>query len=152
MYRLRDSRIQLLVIKHRMGGNWSFPKGHTEGNETEAETALREVREETGLAVQLLEGFREQVCYSPKPGVSKDVAYFLAYAKDSRTRMQEEEISAIRWIDLSQCGKYLTYANDKLLLERAKQYLKRNGYFGVSPKSRLPHAVADDSRKPLAGR
>lgn len=137
VYRIKDGRIQLLVIRHRMGGHWSFPKGHTEGGETEVETALREVREETGLAIELLDGFREQVSYFPRPGISKDVAYFLGYARDSRTHMQEEEISALRWVDLSQCHKFLTYSNDKLLLSRAKQYLKKNGFLGAAGKGRL---------------
>jgi hypothetical protein len=52
--------------------------------------------------------------------------------------MQEEEISAIRWVDLSQCHKFLTYANDKLLLWRAKQHLKRLGYLGNHAKQRFP--------------
>jgi 8-oxo-dGTP pyrophosphatase MutT (NUDIX family) len=138
VYRVRERRIQILIIKHRLGGHWAFPKGHTEGTETEVETALREVREETGLTVRLLEDFREQVSYFPRPGVSKDVVYFLGYAADSRTKMQEEEICAIRWVDLSQCHKYLTYANDKLLLIKAKLHMKKLGYLGSRAKQRFP--------------
>ncbi|MCL2055781.1 MAG: NUDIX domain-containing protein [Oscillospiraceae bacterium] len=147
VYRVKDSRIQMLMIKHKLGGHWSFPKGHTEGAESEAETALREIKEETGLSVNLLDSFREQVSYFPRPGVSKDVVYFLAFARDSRTSMQEEEISALRWVDLSQCHRYLTYANDKLLLTRAKGHLKRGGYLGSRARRRrrpaLPPASAD---------
>ena len=138
VYRLKESRIQLLIIKHRMGGHWSFPKGHTEAGETEQETALREVKEETGLTIRLLENFREQVSYFPRPGVNKDVVYFLGFARDSRTKMQEEEISAIRWVDLSQCHKFLTYANDKLLLDKAKQYLRKRGLLGAGFRRRPP--------------
>jgi 8-oxo-dGTP pyrophosphatase MutT (NUDIX family) len=137
VYRVKDARIQILVIKHRMGGHWSFPKGHTEPGETESETALREIKEETGLSVSLLDSFREQVSYFPRPGVSKDVVYFLAFARDSRTKMQEDEICALRWVDLSQCHRYLTYTNDKLLLGKAKLHLKRKGYLGSRTK-RIP--------------
>ena len=69
---------EILLIRHVNGGHWAFPKGHMEGNETESETALREIREETGLTVTLDTGFRAVVTYSPKPGVMKDVIYFAA--------------------------------------------------------------------------
>ena len=58
----------LCSLRHRFGGHWSFPKGHVEAGESERQTALREVREETGLTgIKLMDGFRESVEYSPKP-------------------------------------------------------------------------------------
>ena len=72
-------------------------KGHVEHNETESETALREIREETGLEVSLDTGFRETVTYSPKPGVMKDVIYFAAKAEMDRARPQPEEVLELRW-------------------------------------------------------
>ena len=77
VYRYEGDRLMLLLLRHRHGGHWSFPKGHVEGEETEIETALREIREETGLSVSLREGFRHTVEYYPKPGVRKHVVYFL---------------------------------------------------------------------------
>ena len=53
VYREGHGQIELLLIKHRFGGHWSFPKGHMESGETEVQTALREVKEETGLSIQL---------------------------------------------------------------------------------------------------
>ena len=41
---------KVLLIKHENGGHWAFPKGHVEEGETEVETALREIKEETGLS------------------------------------------------------------------------------------------------------
>ena len=63
---------EILLIRHVNGGHWAFPKGHMEGNETESETALREIREETGLTVTLDTGFRAVVTYSPKPDTQSD--------------------------------------------------------------------------------
>lgn len=71
VYRRNQEHIDLLLVKNRYGGHWSFPKGHVEGNETEVQTALREVREETGLEVRLQSGFRQMVEYFPKPNVQK---------------------------------------------------------------------------------
>ena len=50
VYREKDG-VEILLIKHKNGGHWAFPKGHVENKETEEETALREIREETGLTL-----------------------------------------------------------------------------------------------------
>ena len=124
VYRKQGTKLQLLVLRHRMGGHWSFPKGHVEDGESETQTALREVKEETGLTIELFDGFREQVSYSPRPGIKKEVVYFLGFASDSRTTIQEEEISEIRWIDVEKTGHYLTYENDRRLIQCAKKYMR----------------------------
>ena len=54
------------MIKHKNGGHWAFPKGHVEKKETEPETALREIKEETGLKVELDTASGEMVTYSPQ--------------------------------------------------------------------------------------
>ncbi len=124
VYRLDNRQNpQLLLIKHRYGGHWSFPKGHVEGEETEVETALREVREETGLSITLREGFRECVEYYPKPNVKKLVVYFLGYAQDDRVHRQEEEVSETRWLNLDEAFHAVTFKNDKNLISRAKTFL-----------------------------
>ena len=134
VYREQGEDIQVLLLRHRMGGHWSFPKGHVEEGETETQTALREVLEETGLRISLLEGFREKVSYSPRPGINKDVVYFLGYAQDSRTVMQEEEISELRWVSLRGVANYLTYDNDRMLIRGAKRFLRRKGVLPSTPK------------------
>jgi 8-oxo-dGTP pyrophosphatase MutT (NUDIX family) len=125
VFRKVKNKIEVLVIKHRNGGHWSFPKGHVEGSETEHETAKREIFEETGIDVSFVTGFREMVSYSPKPRVIKDVVYFLAEALNHDFVMQEEELSQIRWININDAEKYLTYNNDKGLIFSARTALKR---------------------------
>ena len=120
-------KTELLILKHRLGGHWSFPKGHVEDNETERETARREVFEETGIKIAICEDFREKVSYSPKPGVRKDVVYFLGCAENKTTNIQVEEVSEIKWVDLSSAHEFLTYYNDKQLLKSAKKYLSEHG-------------------------
>jgi len=136
VYYKNGDKLQILILKHKMGGQWSFPKGHIEKNETEIETALREVHEETGLTITLVGGFREMVSYFPRPGVSKDVVYFLGFTDAPATTMKEDEIGDIKWVDLSVCHKYLTYANDKQLLGKAKAKLKAIGVYGKTHYSK----------------
>lgn len=110
----------LVLIRHRFGGHWSFPKGHVEPGESERQTALREVREETGLTIRLLDGFRECVEYYPRQGMKKQVVYFLGLAQGDELVRQEEEISEITWVPLMKAGEMVTFANDKRLIRMAK--------------------------------
>ena len=55
VFRRFHGNIQILLIKHINSGHWSFPKGHIENNETETETAVREIKEETGILIAVNE-------------------------------------------------------------------------------------------------
>lgn len=108
-----DSWTEVLLIRHKNGGHWAFPKGHAEKGETEEETALREIKEETGLKVKLDTSFRHTVTYSPKPGVLKDVIYFAAEPSGGRQKAQEEEVTGIAWLPPQEALAHVTYENDK---------------------------------------
>ena len=125
VFRNKNNNIQVLLIRHLNGGHWAFPKGHVEKGETEEQTALREVLEETGLAVELDNRYRQVVSYSPKKDVVKDVVYFVATASsDAATVAQEEEISQIVWVDMHKAADYVSFDNDKkVLLGAIEHYL-----------------------------
>lgn len=123
MIRKNGEQYDLVLLRHRFGGHWSFPKGHVEAGETERQTALREVKEETGLSIRLYDGFRECVEYFPQAGVKKQVVYFLGEALGDELVRQEEEISELRWAPLMEAGDLVTFANDKRLIRLAKKRL-----------------------------
>ena len=102
------------------------------------ETALREVHEETGLTIQLEDGFRQSVEYYPRPNIRKQVVYFLGYADDDRTRRQEEEISEIRWVPLKSAHREVTFRNDKNLINHAKKFLRRKFSHWTEWKTAVP--------------
>ncbi|MBQ7834203.1 MAG: NUDIX domain-containing protein, partial [Ruminiclostridium sp.] len=116
VYRKFHGNTEILLIRHIKSGYWSFPKGHVEGDETEAETAMREIKEETNIDVLIDTGFRETVSFSPRRDTSKTVVYFVAKALNSDTKPQAEEISEIRWVEIGQALSHLTYDNDKLVV------------------------------------
>jgi len=124
VYRKHHGNIELLLIKNINGGHWSFPKGHVEEGETEQETAVREIQEETGIAVELDESFRECITYSPKKEVMKDVVYFLAKATTYDYTAQIEEISRIKWVEINSAPTLLNYDNDRQLVHKAKLIIK----------------------------
>lgn len=124
VYRMVGENREFLLLRHKNGGHWSFPKGHVEKNETEEETATREIREETGLCVNLCTDIRLVTSFSPNPGVEKEVVYFAAIAEDMPLKGQEEEVLALRWLPFAQALALLTYENDKKLLSQVTTYLK----------------------------
>jgi len=113
----------ILMIRHRPGGYRSFPKGHVEPGETERETAMREVMEETSVRITLIPDFRHVVCYTPAPAVEKEVVYFLARTEQVDIRPRRGEIAQVEWIPLLQAERYLTHENDKRVLNAARNKL-----------------------------
>lgn len=120
VYRKFHGNIEILLIKHVNSGHWSFPKGHMENGESEYETAMREIKEETGIDVILDATFRETVNYSPKKDTRKVVVYFIGRARSFELEPQEEEIAQIRWVDIGHAPTVLTYENDRQIVSRAK--------------------------------
>ena len=104
-----------------------------EAGESEIQTALREVKEETGLDIRLLDGFRERVEYSPKPDVQKQVIYFLGCYQEGKVRRQKEEIREIRWMPIDKADRMVTYSNDRDLIVRARDFLTENRPVGEPP-------------------
>lgn len=124
VYRKSHGNTEILLIKHVNSGHWSFPKGHVEGDETEVETAQREIMEETGIDVIIDPSFRETVSYYPRKDTQKVVVYFIAKAKNFDFVPQEEEIAQIRWVDIGHATSILTYENDKTIVNKAKIAIK----------------------------
>lgn len=126
VYRKFHGNTEILLIKHINSGHWSFPKGHVEDGETEIETALREIKEETSIDVIIDPTFRETVTYSPKRDTLKVVVYFLAKAKNVDFSPQEDEIAEIKWVDIVHATNLLTYENDKTIVAKARTAIKEN--------------------------
>ncbi len=118
-----EGKFQVLVIR-QVQGHWCFPKGHVEGQETEEETAKREVLEETGLQISLIPGFRDTTEYSPVQGVQKEVVYFLAEALDGSETAQLEEVAEIYWASIIEAESLITYDNDANILRKAIHALR----------------------------
>ena len=123
-----DGEIRYVIIRH-LGGHWGFPKGHMESGEAERDTALREIREETGIAAKLLEGFRTESRYPlpDKPGVTKQVVYFLAEYTNQEIQYQTEELTAAELLSYEEALDRLTFEETKRILEKANLFLQQSG-------------------------
>lgn len=122
-YKAKTS-MRILLVKNNNGRYWSFPKGHIEIGETEKETAVREIKEETNLDVEIKENFREVSEYCPFGKIRKRVVFFLAQAFTDNVRVQEEEIAEYTWVDIQQARKLCVYDNDLRIINKAETAIK----------------------------
>ena len=125
VYTVEDGDIKYLLVEE-MSGCHSFPKGHMENDETEEETALREIKEETNLEVELNTDFRVSEQYDPaeKPGVTKHVVYFLAkYTGEKPRVVRPNEVKALKILSLEDAIKTIEHDNKKELLRQADEYI-----------------------------
>ena len=115
----------LFVIVQEQAGAYSFPKGHMEGDETEMETARREVFEETGLTPRFLPGFRETDEYDlrEKPGTRKRVVYFLADCGNEAPVPRPGEIRRILLLPAGEAAACFEHPGTRAVLAAACRYL-----------------------------
>lgn len=121
------------VVQHGRGDHWGFPKGHAESNETEEETALRELLEETSIKdIQIVPGavFTQGYVYEHEGIIyDKTVKYFLGLVSSTDTSIPEEfkaEISEVKWLPYQELRELITYENAKVLLDEVQEYLEKN--------------------------
>lgn len=122
----RNGQLLFAVVQEKLGA-YSFPKGHMEGDETEIETARREIFEETGLQPAFLKGFRQQEEYhlSEKPGTWKRVTYFLAEFGSEALIPQEGEIQRIQLLPYEEALGLLQHENTRQILTAAYSFLTK---------------------------
>ena len=113
------------LVEHMLQGHHSFCKGHIENDETERQTAAREIMEETGLSVEFVDGFRECIEYSPYKDCIKTVVFFLARAKGTDVIAQKEEVNDIIWLVFENAMATLTFDSDRETLQMAEDFLKK---------------------------
>lgn len=111
------------LVEQMQKGHVSLCKGHVERDETELQTAEREIREETGLEVEFVEGFRKTIAYSLSTDCMKTVVFFLAHTEHTSVRAQEEEVREIQWLPFEDAVEALTFDSTREILRQAEAFL-----------------------------
>jgi 8-oxo-dGTP pyrophosphatase MutT (NUDIX family) len=107
-----------VVLVHRPAyDDWTFPKGKLDDGETEADAAVREVEEETGLRARLGRELT-RTSYLDSRGRPKTVRYWEMTPVGGVLR-PANEIDEARWVPIDEAARMLTYARDRELLARA---------------------------------
>lgn len=125
LFREKDGHRKYLIL-HYPGGHFDFPKGHLEKGETEAQAALRELVEETGIEVSgFYPGFREEMNYSFRRQdhrVDKTVTFFLAETDSSQVIISHEHQGYL-WLGYEETLAKITFENARQILRRAETAL-----------------------------
>jgi len=120
-----NGEIKYLLVKN-LSGVYGFPKGHVEGDESELETAKREIFEETGLKnLNFIEGFKDEDLFpSPQKKVGlKQVIYFLAEFYDEKVVYPEQEILDVKLLDYQTALNLIKHDSTKRILTNANNFL-----------------------------
>jgi 8-oxo-dGTP diphosphatase len=107
-------RIEIAIVHRPIREDWSYPKGKVEPKETLTECALREVLEETGLRCRIV-SFVGTTEYRDRKDRRKIAAYWVMTPEKGRFR-SSEEVDEMRWVELGEAARLLTYERDRELL------------------------------------
>lgn len=134
----KNPDVQYLLL-HYGEGHWGFPRGLVQKNESEKETALRELEEETGLiAVKFIDGFRKKINYFyRREGVTfyKEVVYYLIEAQSRKVKLSYEHVG-YQWLGYQDALERLRFKNAKNILIKAHNFLKKNGMLSLLESKR----------------
>jgi 8-oxo-dGTP pyrophosphatase MutT (NUDIX family) len=105
----------------------ALPKGHPDGDESAAEAALREVREEAGVDAEVVESLGEVKYWYQRGGrrISKAVEFFLLRYVSGDVADHDHEVEAARWIPAEEAAGKLTYDGERQMVRRALSRLDR---------------------------
>jgi len=110
----KSDRIEIAIVHRPIREDWSYPKGKVEPKETLTECALREVLEETGLRCRIV-SFVGTTEYRDRKDRRKIAAYWMMTPEGGRFR-SSEEVDEMRWVELGEAARLLTYERDRELL------------------------------------
>ena len=114
-----------LLVKLASGRHWDSPKGHPEADESPAECARREIREETWIEVRFLGYFLKEVSWTLPDGRPKDVGYFLAEKTgEAPVGGPEGEVLDTAWLPFEEALERVTYESGRDVLKAAREALE----------------------------
>ena len=119
--------VEVLVTQHSKHKGWDFPKGHREIYESEDQTALREVEEETGVKAEIIErvGETKYFYYEEGEKVLKTVAFYLMKYISQGEATTAFEVSGTKWLPPDEVESQLTFKDTKALWQKAKEKIEK---------------------------
>ncbi len=117
----QDGPELVLGRRRRDRASWSLPKGTPDGDETPAQTAVREVREETGLEVRILETVGDIHYRFVRDGrrIHKTVHYYLMEPTGGDIADHDHEFEEVRWFGIGEAEAVMRFPTERDILTRA---------------------------------
>jgi 8-oxo-dGTP pyrophosphatase MutT (NUDIX family) len=128
---LRGEQVVVIVPTRRAPDGsrvLALPKGHVDPGENALQAAEREVREETGVSVELVRELGEVRYWYRREGrtIPKSVTFYLFTYLSGDTADHDDEVEEARWIDLEEAHRTLTHAAEREMVQRALAYLRED--------------------------
>jgi 8-oxo-dGTP pyrophosphatase MutT (NUDIX family) len=126
VYRRSDDGVEVVLAARRTRRGdlaWGLPKGLVEPDEAPEETAVREVREETGLDAEIESSLGDIRYFYVWEGVRvrKSVHFFLMRATGGDVSNHDHEMEDVKWFPLSRAVRRAAYRGEREVLERAAE-------------------------------
>lgn len=114
-----------VLMVHQDNGVVAFPKGHVEPGESEVETAVREIKEETGIDAKIDESKRFEIFYHiDESDIDKTVVLFIGEPiGNTKPKAQDGEITEAMWADVSSVEEKLQFEEWKNVWSKIKEEL-----------------------------
>jgi 8-oxo-dGTP pyrophosphatase MutT (NUDIX family) len=125
VHRADDGHVEIVLVRRRQPPLWALPKGTPNAGETLAETAIREVSEETGLKVEIEEPIRSITYFfvHGRTRFHKTVHFFLMRPVGGRLEDHDHEFDEVRWVAIDEALRLMTHATERTVVERAAELL-----------------------------
>lgn len=124
----KTDKLEVLLVKH-IESHWGFPKGKPVAGESEKETAIRKVKEETGYQIKIIEDFKEISSYLSQVGLYKEVVYFIGeICGGSILTSSTNDIEKAMWLPYNNAYALLAYSSDINVLKKVIKYLQENEF------------------------
>ncbi len=127
IYRRNGEDYEIALVSVREGRFWCLPKGLIDKGETPEMTALREVREESGLAGKIIEKLGEITYWYYIKGENtkcrKTVHFYLMEYLSGNTSQHDLEVDEAEWFPIGTALEKISFRGDRAILERAKEIL-----------------------------
>lgn len=127
---IKKSEETKYLLLNYAAGHWDFVKGNVEDNETEKQTVVRELKEETAIEdAQFLDGFKETIAYFYRRQgltIHKEVVFFIMESHTDKVTLSFEHVGYI-WLDYQHAMEKLNFKNAKDVLQKAHDFLNKKG-------------------------
>ena len=127
MYMIENGEPKYLILRSSHHGEWGPPKGHADEGESEIETAIREIFEETGFRRStFISGFREVLTYKvdkKKKRLKKEVVFFLAEMPSDEVEISDEHTEA-HLATMAEVEIMLSHDDLKEIIRRADAFVR----------------------------
>lgn len=128
-FRRGKKKLEMVIVSVKPSLRWQLPKGIMDPGETAEVTAVREVKEEAGVATELLElidtveYWYQRVQYGRRIRYHKLVHFYLLQYLDGSVKDHDHEIAEARWVKFDMAMDMLAFRSEREVVEKAQEMI-----------------------------